>query len=415
MTSSVSSSSNISSIDLNAQNTNVMHGPECLHICPPYHNATAVGFGALKYFTGYDAVGIGYMAASKITTANGITAIGSKCLQLCTVGDDNTGVGYEALHSTSTGIANTGTGKSALMMNEDGTYNSAYGLLSLALNVHGKRNCVFGAYSGYGILGDDNCVVGNDTQRYQIAVSRLCVFGNGACQDNQVSDTSAFGFHALHSQQSGTNNSAYGVYCLEETVSGSNNTGVGSNTLRHSWGSDNTITGAMGMSRGNGNGSENDGSGSFVLLHCIGNRNTAHGCYSMKNLTTGYSNAATGYASLSACVDGARNATFGASSGKEIIHKDGNSALGFGAGPAGDFENTLCLGCGARALQDGEFALGSVAHPLNTTKMVSEVDGDAAACPTRPHMYLSLSVNGESYVLPLYKSKINTHASSILR
>ena len=188
-------------------------------------------------------------------------------------------------------------------------------------------------------------------------------------------------------------------------VSGGYNTAVGTAALKQCWGGDNTVVGAYGMSKGNSTGSENTGIGSSVLLHCTGSRNTASGHRALSSTTTGNHNVADGYLALSRNVDGSKNTLVGASAGLGIIHGEGNVGMGFQAGPSNDINDSICIGAGAKAFQNGDLALGSMQHPLSVSKFVGEA-GDAASTPSAPAIYLSTVINGEKWYIALYKPPV---------
>ncbi len=386
-------------------NTNAAYGAYALSQAQVYAECAAFGHEALRNCIAPETTAVGFRAGRSLTTAQNCTAVGYCALMSATervIADDCTVFGHRAAMDTNA-PGNTVTGAWALLFNVTGRENTITGAHAAVLNVGGSRNCVYGYQSAYGVVeGDDNAVYGHAAQRAIATVSRLTLMGSGAGMDNTAPELTAFGYHALHNNQTGHHNVAFGPEALEGLVSGSHNTAHGAQALQHAWGSDNTVTGSQGMSKGTGTGCENSGHGSHVLLNCIGSRNTADGFRTLSSLTTGNQNAAHGHMALARCVTGCRNAAYGANAGSSIVTTDDNTCLGCGAGPAGDFEDTINLGSGAHATQSGEMALGSAQHPLLTGKLVGP-NGDASACPAQPQLYFTVLVNGERYLLPLFK------------
>ena len=113
--------------------------------------------------------------------------------------------------------------------------------------------------------------------------------------------------------------------------------------------------------------------------------------------------------SLSKCTNGSKNTTHGACAGQAIEHGQNNVSLGFSSGPSGDFDDTVCLGTNARANRSGQLAIGSAHNPLVVSKHVGE-EGDAQEVPKNPQLYLSIVLNGEEFLMPLYKPIVETQA-----
>lgn len=390
------------------QNSNVHFGPCTLERTAPNLDCTAFGFECLKNCTIREITGVGCRALHNLTTGENNTAVGCDSLCSGTVQgefDDNTALGHRSgMCTVSSG--NTMVGSSAMLFNETGRENTVSGAFASVNNISGSRNTIAGFFAGYGVLeGEDNTIAGHCAQRATAAVSRVTVTGSGAARDNHSSDTTAYGYHSLHCNQTGEWNVGVGPYTLENVVSGSGSTAIGHSALRNAWGNDNTIVGAFGMSKNTSTGSENTGTGTYVLQQCTGQRNCATGYKSQTSVLMGNNNVSDGYMTLSRCVGGSRNAVVGSMAGTNIVEGHSNVALGFGSGPQTDLQDTICLGTGARATQSGEWALASAQHPVLTCKQVGE-GGDASDLPGPPQLYLSVLVNGERYLLPLYKPPV---------
>lgn len=406
-------SSGPSEVDVDAvmqvrHNTNVKCGPHSLAAATEQTtHCTAVGDEALMNNTAPETTAVGAGALHHAVTAQACTAFGFQALSQVTdktVADDNTAVGHRAAMSTNA-PGNTAVGAGSLAFNESGRENTAAGAHSAALNVSGHANSVFGYDAGYGITdGSDNTVMGHGAQRAVAPVSRVTVYGSGALTDNTVGGVLAVGYHALHSTQTGEHVTAVGCEAMENAVSASHCSAFGAQALRRSWGSDNSIFGSQGMSKGGSTGGENTGIGSHVLVNNISSRNTAAGYKALFSNQMGHHNTAVGYMSLCKCNGGTKNTALGGQSGANIVEGQCNVAFGFQAGPATDLEDTICIGAGARATHSGELCLASAGHPLITSKMVGD-NGDAAPAP-QPQLYLTVIVNGERYLLPLYKPAI---------
>jgi len=388
-------------------NSNVAYGPFALWKTPLNSECTAFGYNALKECLVSENSAFGFQALCRLKSAKSCTAVGFCALEYVSdqiLADDNTALGHRAAMNT-VGNANSAIGSGALLFNETGKENTACGGSASCLNIVGSRNTSVGFHAAYGTLeGDDNTIVGCTAQRAVAPVWRVTAIGAGALTDNGSNDLVAVGFNALRCNQTGVANVALGTEALSSTISGSYCTGLGTGALRNSWGSDNTVVGSMGMSRGNGTGGENTGVGSHVLCHCIAARNTATGHKAMFATTVGHHNVANGYMALCRSVTASKNTVVGAGAGGAIVDGEGNVAVGFQSGPLTDLQNTLCLGTGARAMVSGDLALGSPQHPLSLGKLVGG-EGDANVAPT-PQMYLTIVVNGERYLLPLYKPPV---------
>ena len=184
---------------------------------------------------------------------------------------------------------------------------------------------------------------------------------------------------------------------LESDSSATNLVAVGANALRKCRVSDTVAVGSDAMAclvTGQGN----TAVGARTLSeNAEGHHCTAMGHSALQN-SQGNANTAFGSGALLSARDGGHNTAVGAGSGSEIVHGRGNTVLGDGAGPAGDFNFTVCLGQDARATCHGDLALGSTTAPLKTSSTATS--GTLAGL--NPSAYLAATINGTPFKVALY-------------
>ncbi len=168
--------------------------------------------------------------------------------------------------------------------------------------------------------------------------------GISAMQGNTTGyENTACGAFSLVNNTTGYDNTAVGELALFNNDTGSANTAVGFNALKNSTGSGNVAVGQSSLSD-NISGNGNIAVGEFALFgNGAGNWNTACGQNSLNFNNGGSYNVAVG-----------RWALYGNTSGNS------NIAVGDSSGPTtGRLNNTVCIGSGAQASQNGQVVLGN--------------------------------------------------------
>jgi len=175
----------------------------------------------------------------------------------------------------------------------------------------------------------------------------LLALGVNTLANTEIGELLALGDQSQSYNKTGKNNTSLGIFSLEQNEHGHHNTAIGHSALKE----------------------------------CKSSANTATGSSALSNL-----------------IDGASNTVTGTASGEMIVHGKANVAIGDGAGPSGDYNNTLALGCGAHPVTDGDVALGSVEAPLRLYEHATS----GRLFGINPSKYLSTTVNGTAYRLALY-------------
>lgn len=198
---------------------------------------------------------------------------------------------------------------------------------------------------------------------------------------------------------------------------------VGKNSLSNLVGSDdnqrNTAIGtdsATNLSTGFGNTCLGSGSG-FAIQNA--NFNTSVGGFALASNVSGVNNTAVGYGSLVANTTGNGNVSLGVNNLLVNTTGENNVAIGFNSlssNTTGSYNisiglwsgndepnlfNCIVLGTFARALNSGEFVIGSSAHPVVTSSTVGN-GGSAESLPGTPLGYLQLRLNGSLVKIPYY-------------
>jgi len=145
-------------------------------------------------------------------------------------------------------------------------------------------------------------------------------FGDGALENNQGNNNSAFGYFTLRGNIFGRQNTATGALALNKNDLGSENTATGFQALLdNSTGSRNTATGQSALQH-NDTGFQNTAIGAGALeRNGIGSNNTAIGFSSLQKNTTGERNTAIGFSSLDKNTTGSFNVALGAGAGSGVI------------------------------------------------------------------------------------------------
>ncbi len=136
--------------------------------------------------------------------------------------------------------------------------------------------------------------------------------GTSAGSGNNSWYSTAVGYEALSSSNTGISNIGIGYHALRANSSGYHNCGIGNGALeQNTTGNGNTAVGIVCLIQ-NTTGNENTGVGHFCLWSNNGGYfNTAVGSNAMKNNTTGFNNTVSGYKCLFSNVSGYENCVFG--------------------------------------------------------------------------------------------------------
>jgi hypothetical protein len=307
-----------------------------------YDNASAyLGFAGNTTSTGLSDTGIGEYALASDTYGATNTAIGSLALYQNTTGYSNTATGVNVLYANTTGTNNTATGFGALQSNTveccntavgtqalvnsnvvnnpSGLPNDAFGYQALYSNTTGFQNAAFGYQALYAAAtGSANAAFGFEAMGNAIGYNNAAfgyqaLYGGGTKYAPQ--DSSAFGFQALFSNTSGTND-AFGFRALL------NNTG--------------------------------------------GSENAAFGYVAMQNNTTGGSNAGFGQFALSANTTGSQNTGVGFGALGANVTGSELSCIGAYCSASSDVTNATAIGAHALVEQSNSLVLGGTGdHAVN--------------------------------------------------
>ncbi len=202
-------------------------------------------------------------------------------------------------------------------------------------------------------------------------------FGTGALPDGSGPENSAFGFNALHSNDTGAANTATGSNALLSNTTGSSNTATGYRALTsNTTGSGNTATGwrallnstvdfstATGFQalRENTTGTGNTATGSDALLNnTTGSHNSATGDAALAGNLTGGDNTATGWKALIANGTGENNTAIGSDALDFNSSGSNNIAVGQSAGAnlsTGD--NNIDIGNGGQNGESNTIRIGT--------------------------------------------------------
>jgi hypothetical protein len=175
-------------------------------------NGVTVGHGT---GTGASNVAIGdSFTLSSATTANRVTAIGTRALQSATTGTESIAIGFYSQEKLTTGQRNV-----------------SLGVYSLQNNLTGQFNVGIGNYALSNVLGTGNIGMGYNA-------------GRGNTTTNTGNYNISLGHNTMLDMTTGSNNVAAGLQALEDVTTGSDNIGIGRYAGRFiTTGSNNTILG----------------------------------------------------------------------------------------------------------------------------------------------------------------------------
>ena len=256
-------------------------------------STTRLGNSALAStsLTGTHNTGIGYQAASAITSGVGIVAVGAGAAKNLTTSSSSTAVGYDALENNTTGANNTAIGFNALRY-----FNTSN---NVAVGFEAMR-------------GGDTVTIANNTATETTAIGRraLRLLTTGA-------QNTAVGFQALAETTTGADNMGVGAFALSLNTTGSGNSGIGALALGvNETGSWNTAIGRFALRR-NTTGVASTAIGSEALERFVASRNTAIGYQALYGgdatpaNNTGNDNIAIGYRAGDAITTGSTNIVIG--------------------------------------------------------------------------------------------------------
>jgi hypothetical protein len=179
------------------------------------------------------------------------------------------------------------------------------------------------------------------------SAKNVTAYGDGALENNQGDNNTAFGHSPLRFNIFGKENTATGAFALNKNDLGSDNTATGFQAMLETAGSSanrNTATGAGALQHNGGN--DNTATGFQALFRNTGGfSNTASGASSLFNNTTGSRNMAAGFQALQKNTTGERNTAIGFSSLDKNTTGSFNVALGAGAGSGVITANdVICIG-----------------------------------------------------------------------
>jgi hypothetical protein len=176
----------------------------------------------------------------------------------------------------------------------------------------------------------------------------LAVVGTAAAQTN-----TAFGDGALENNQ-GFENSAFGVNALFNNITGMNNTASGFSALLSNTAADN-----------------NTATGAFALFNTIGRGNTADGVSALGNNSTGFRNTASGASALEGNTTGNNNIAVGWSAGSNLTTGSDNIEIG-SLGVSHD-DSTIRLG--TQGTQTSAFIAGVSSTAITGVDVVVSSNG----------------------------------------
>ncbi len=195
---------------------------------------TWVGEGAGRVsFTGYQNVGVGYMALStEATSGFGYhnTAVGSYALAATSSGSANTAVGFWALKSNTTADNNAAFGELALEYNTIGANNTGLGSYALMNNTTASRNTAVG-FNALQAQAYDNGNTTYETDNTAVGAEALYSNQPGSGGGTSGAVNTAVGSKSMYRNTTGWANTAVGYQSLWANQTGLSNTAVGVNAL----------------------------------------------------------------------------------------------------------------------------------------------------------------------------------------
>ncbi|MGC1322341.1 MAG: tail fiber domain-containing protein [Candidatus Udaeobacter sp.] len=172
-------------------------------------------------------------------------------------------------------------------------------------------------------------------------------FGDGALENNQGNNNTAFGRSPLRFNIFGKQNTATGAFALNKNDLGDNNTATGFQALlENSTGSGNTATGQSALQHNSSGGNNNTATGLAALYrNTTGSQNTANGLNALRGNTTGDFNSAIGSGALITNTTGNSNNAIGFLALRHNTTGKFNIALGDNAGTGViTADDVICIG-----------------------------------------------------------------------
>lgn len=344
----------------------------------------------------YSMTGVGYSVFKENIHGRRLTALGKGAMSNMLYGYSNVGVGSDALGQGQFGQRNVAIGDNALKW---GGVTDAKKTLHDFWLAKGNQNFVNDYFvkkypDVWKYLGTENApnkdlypngdgdytenvAIGRNALLHGMSISKNVAIGyNSMAHAMRGADNTATGNRTLRDNIAGSRNSAYGSYALTNNITGQDNTSVGSNTMQQTLhGSNNTALGYGAMHFFHDDKNKNTDE---TREH--GNRNTAIGTQTMQNgknanysvmvgsyagrYVEGNHNVGLGAGALQQVDKGELNTGVGGNTLREVKKGKENVALGYTAGPSGDYTNTVSIGTRSHANSDNMIMIGNTDHKI---------------------------------------------------
>lgn len=295
---------------------------------------TAVGFKSMRANTvGVENTAMGSYSMQANLTGTRNAAVGTSTLFYNTSGSFNAVLGYFAMHQNISGVDNTAMGSYAMYNNNTGRNNVAAGRSALYSNSSGKDNVALGL----------RALFSNSTRSNLVAIGDSALYNNGldVTEIFHATRNTAIGSKALYANSSGRDNTAVGNGALKNNTKGNSNTGMGTSALLNNGiganelvdqGCRNTAFGDHAMYSNNLGGYNTAIGFSAMYLNTSGYFNSAFGHSALINTTTGHDNTAVGLDALSGNTSGNYNTALGSGS-MSVGNYDNSTGVGYDADP----------------------------------------------------------------------------------
>jgi hypothetical protein len=229
--------------------TNTAVGFEALNATNTGGFNVAIGYRALKAYTGDSNVAIGTNALTANTTGNTNVGIGSSAGQLITTANKNTLVGYAAGSSNISSHGNTyigyaagisATSNSNTLIGSEAGYNMSTAAQNTFVGnsagravTSGGTNTLIGYFSGYSLsTGSENVLIGNNIMAASSTASQNTIVGAFAGNVLTANGNSYLGWYAGVSATTSTYNVGIGWGALQSITTGGSNTAIGARAGR---------------------------------------------------------------------------------------------------------------------------------------------------------------------------------------
>jgi hypothetical protein len=224
--------------------TNTAVGFEALNATNTGGFNVAIGYRALKAYTGDSNVAIGTSALTANTTGNTNVGIGSGAGQTITTANKNTLVGYAAGSSNISSHGNTyigyaagisATSNSNTLIGSEAGYNMSTASQNTFVGnsagravTSGGANTLIGYFSGYSLsTGSENVLIGNNIMAASSTASQNTIVGAFAGNVLTGNGNVYMGWYAGVSATTSATNTGIGYGALQSITTGGNNTAIG--------------------------------------------------------------------------------------------------------------------------------------------------------------------------------------------